>query len=196
MTLNCSENLTSIGDYAFYESAIKAITFPKEKARISIGANVFKGSALSGELVIPSTVVAIDKNSFENCLSLQSVSFEGKTEMTTLSNMMFTGCANLITVVLPEGLISTGVQTFQDCTSLTSVTLPSTLIEISGSTFRNCTSFERIEIMPTILTIGGGVFQNWTSKQTIVFKEDRYTVFSRYGGDWTVGVAANVIFAD
>ena len=89
-------NLTSIGDYAFYNnSSLASIVLPAGVT--TIGTFAFYGCSSLASVNIPDGVITIATSTFRNCLTLASI-------------------------VLPAGMIFIGTTAFSDCTSLMELT--------------------------------------------------------------------------
>ena len=48
---------------------------------------------------------------------------------------MFKGCSGLISIELPEGLTSIGIETFDSCTGLTNIAIPESVTSIGNGAF-------------------------------------------------------------
>jgi len=77
------------------------------------------GSSVSGNVVIPSTVVYDD------------VVYE----VLGLLDYAFVGCSNITSVTIEEGVLSVDHHAFWECSSLTTVTLPSTIMDLGNQAF-------------------------------------------------------------
>lgn len=97
--------LTSINDYAFYQSTIQTVMFPPSVTEI--GDQAFRESGISGELHIPGTVKTIYDRAFD-------------------------GCKGLTAVILEEGVETVGWESFTG--PFTILSLPSTLTYMSSMT--------------------------------------------------------------
>ncbi len=91
---------------------------------------------------IASTVQTIGIDSFKNCLGLTEVTIPGSVK--TVGG--FTGCSNLQSVVLCDGVIQLSDYVFENCASLTSIITPSTLSSIGYCAFRNCTQITQVNL--------------------------------------------------
>ena len=109
-------NLTSIGDYAFYDC--NSLT----------------------SIEIPNSVTSIGKYAFGDCNSLTSVSLPST--LTSIGSSAFSGCSSLTSIIIPEGVTEIGSFAFSGCSSLTSIIIPSTLTSIDTGVFQNCSSLE------------------------------------------------------
>jgi len=67
-----SNNLLTIGEYVFQDTAISSITLPNSVT--SIGSNAFLGAGSLSSIIIPPAVTSIGSNAFLNCTALVSVS--------------------------------------------------------------------------------------------------------------------------
>lgn len=86
-------------------------------------------------------VTSISSHSFENNLSLKSVTIPGSIK--TIRYAAFNGCACLETVNLHEGLTDIGVSCFRNCRSLKSIVIPKGVSTIRLYSFTG-TGLERI----------------------------------------------------
>ena len=55
-------------------------------------------------MVVPKSVKQIDYDAFAKCEKLRVVVFEKDSELETIQSGAFSGCKNLVTINLPEGL--------------------------------------------------------------------------------------------
>lgn len=92
--LTIPDNVTAIGDSAFY-----------------------KCSELSGNLIIPNSVTLIGESAFSGCSG-----FEGKLivpeKVAQIGSRAFADCSSLDTIILPEGLETLGEDVFSSCYNL------------------------------------------------------------------------------
>lgn len=172
-------NLLTINQYAFYGTNIKSIEFPKETKEIknnafenckqlktvtfekdasgnckfvTIGSSAFKGSGLTS-ISIPTSVVMNNSSVFENCVSLQTATFENGNASTGGSNSsLFRGCSALTSVTLPVSLASIDSYMFYGCTSLEQIALPGTVRKISDYAFYNCKALTSIDMSVAPIT--------------------------------------------
>lgn len=102
------------------------------------------------------TVVAIAKDAFVDCTSLESISLPDTIEK--IGSFAFRNCTSLKSVALPSGVTVISSYMFEGCTSLEEVTISSETTEIGSSAFANCTSLIRIDIPKTVKTVGSFAF--------------------------------------
>jgi hypothetical protein len=75
------------------------------------------------------------------------VEFNGVSyRVTSIGDEAFDGCEKLVSITIPEGVITIGEFAFSDCKALTSVTIPSSVMSIGkGGTFQGCTSLKTVQ---------------------------------------------------
>jgi len=68
------------------------------------------------------------------------------------------GCVTLISIIIPEGVISIGDVAFSYCTNLASVTIPKSVTSIGEAAFGFCTNLASVTIPESVTSIGEGAF--------------------------------------
>ena len=143
------EGVTSIGEYAFYESLYGAgyddyetgeyisvgseITIPSSVT--SIGYMAFAGSGL-GSIIIPSSVTTMGMGTFIDCKSLSSVTIQEG--VTTIGGYgAFMNCDALTSITIPSSVTTIEAQVF-DGSGLTSISIPSGVTNIGVGAFSGC----------------------------------------------------------
>ena len=116
--------------------------------------------AIKGKIIIPQGVTSISDGAFWNCTSLESVTLENNSKLTSIGDYAFRDCTRLTSIIIPDGVTSIGDGAFWDCTSLESVTLEnnSKLTSIGDYAFRDCTRLTSIIIPDGVTSIGVGAF--------------------------------------
>ena len=157
-------NLTSIGDYAFYDcNSLTSIEIPNSVT--SIGTYAFRGCSNLTSVSLPSTLTSISNGAFYGCSGLTSITIpEG---VTSIGSFAFYGCSGLTSIILPSTLTSIGSDAFNACTSLTSITIPEGVTKIGGSTFYRCTSLTSITIPEGVTSIGNYAFSGCSGLTTM-----------------------------
>ena len=115
-----SENVTEIGNYAF-----------------------FSCSGLTN-VTIPESVTSIGNYAFAGCLGLQSVTVPGNG--TNIGSAAFVSCDNLKSVTLGDGVEGIGSMAFANCSSLESITIPGNVTSIGSFAFYNCSGLNALYI--------------------------------------------------
>ena len=72
----------------------------------------------------------------------------------------FYNCRNLVSISLPEGVTSIGLNAFYGCSSLASISLPEGVTSIGSSVFYGCSSLTSISLPESITSIGQYAFED------------------------------------
>ncbi len=81
---------------------------------------------------------------FDYCTSLQEIVLPDS--LVAIQKGAFLDCTSLTNIILPEGLLSIEIAAFDGCTSLSSITLPDSLTTLGWGIFANCTELTEITI--------------------------------------------------
>ena len=120
--------------------SVNGILFNKDESQLIC----YPAGKTDTEYVIPDTVNAIDRNAFENCISLKNIT-------------------------IPTICYQIGYSAFAGCTGLTgSITIPATVIE--GDAFKNCANLTSITFTK-VYKINSGAFSGCTGLTNIVFDD-------------------------
>ena len=145
---------------------------------------------------IPSTVVTIGPNAFQNCQKLYSVAigtgvkyigksaFSGCVELTSvnirnteiLGDMAFYGCTKLEWFNCGEALKYIGARAFWNAKKLNYLKLSPTLAFISDYAFANCELLPSPVFPDTLQSIGLSAFSNCKAIETITFGTGELTI--------------------
>ena len=88
----------------------------------TIRSNSFRGISIK-QLVIPSSVITIEKYSFADCNQLGSVSFSQNSKTEQIEDFAFKNCTNLQSIHVPKGLHSFNRKIVYGCFSLITITI-------------------------------------------------------------------------
>lgn len=91
--------------------------------------------------------------------------------VTAIANGAFSGCTELVSVVIPNTVTSIEGWAFYYCTSLSSVALPNSVKCIEEETFRGCSALRTIDIPNDVTTIGRGAFMNCEGLFSVVIPD-------------------------
>ena len=179
-----SGELTSIGDHAFRNTSITEVTIPASVTSIetwafsdcedltsltfadgshleTIGESAFSGTALSGTLnlpaslisigeaafattkitavTIPASVTSIEKYAFSGCSQLSSLTFADGSQLETIKDEAFKNTAIEGVLTLPASLTSIGWAAF-GATKITAVNFPASVTTIGQQAFDGCSN--------------------------------------------------------
>lgn len=131
-TIVIENGITSIGDYAFYQSP-----------------------ALS--VYMPSSVTGIGQSAFRES-GILSVTVPGS--VGTIENDAFNKCEKLVSATVSEGVKSIGERAFKGCTALKYMDFPSGITELGAAAFTDCKEMTRVRFKPgsETVTIGDNLF--------------------------------------
>lgn len=192
-------SVTDIGANAFSGcTALNSVRFDAPAsgngADLTIGAEAFKGTALSA-LTVPARTVSIGGNAFNGISSLKtlvfadngknitfgnsvfastgitSIDFGDNCSIETLSTNMFYNCKSLASAELPESITAVGDFAFQNCETLQSITFGTALKSIGNSAFSGCKILKNITLPSSLTSIGSSAFQNCKELTSLAIPE-------------------------
>lgn len=134
-SIELSEGITSVGENAFANTGLTSLVLPD--SLVSLDQYAFSGNDEMTSLVIGSGLREVAERAFNNNTKLTEITFSDESELTSIGNYGFYGCAALQSVELPEGLESIGSRAFYGCSQLTDVELPDTVTSIGQYAFVN-----------------------------------------------------------
>ena len=192
--------LTSIGNYAFQNTALTSFTLPASVT--SVGTGILNGTHVTG-IIIESAdnydyeagVLALfgttdpvgsNGNGYGTfyTVSRNYTTYYVPDSFTTLTISEGTsipayyayGISSLETVSLDSDCVSIGNDAFYGCSSLETVTLPDALESIGGYAFYGCAAFEVPELPESVIFVGANAFEGCILPET----ENGLTIL----GDW------------
>ena len=190
MAVVIPEGVTSIGDYAFYQTSIGSVELPGTLTEI--GSNAFYNCNLE-RVVLPASVTTVGASAFASNYFLKSISLEG--EMPAGGESFPDGVTVDTYRPRPAGEhFTAGDYTYEVTAqgdapqvsiagwtgSGSQLTLPESVYDsgveyavtaVGGGAFAGSTALQRLEISSSIETIGAGAFQNCTNLTYVNFKQ-------------------------
>ena len=136
-------------------------TYFVSNGEASLGSGFSSGTAVdestTGEIIIPSSlggcsVTSIGAYAFSGCTNLTSVTISDG--VTGIGEEAFYGCSGLTSVTIPDSVTSIGDQAFFHCSSLASVTIPDSVTSFGADCLEGCPVYMR-KLYQTILGAGG-----------------------------------------
>ena len=89
----------------------------------------------------------------------------------TRINSAFAGCADLVSVTIPDSVSEIGSNAFMGCTSLETIIIPDSVTYISEWMFAGCSSIESVIIPESVTSIGDYAFLGCSSLGSIVIPD-------------------------
>ena len=154
-TIIIENGITSIGEYAFYQSNAASV-YISDKAT-NIGQYAFYGSNIIS-VTIPSTVETIGNSAFRNCKSLVSASVSEGVKI--IVDNAFRGCTTLKYIDFPSSITSIGAGAFMDCIEMARVRfMPgSGAVDIGDNVFTRCRVLTDVTLPEKVKYISFGMF--------------------------------------
>lgn len=180
--IDLPNSVTSIGAYAFANTACTDFSLPNSVTEIGegafescynfrtlnlprdlkkIGPRAFKDCLLSGHLDIAYNVTEIGDYAFSGCTSLTKLTLTSSLQR--IGAYAFSGCKWLdCELAIPSSVTEIGDGAFKDCTYLSGkLILPANLKKIGSKTFENCKFFTGTLVIPNSVTeIGQDAFSD------------------------------------
>ena len=116
------------------------------------------------EFTVPNTVTYIKMGAVSGCSNLTSVNMsEG---ITSIGSFAFQRCVGLTNITIPDSVTSIGAYAFSYCNNLVDVTFGSNLISIDNNAFDTC-ALVSINLPNGVTSIGNSAFRNCNSLTSV-----------------------------
>jgi uncharacterized repeat protein (TIGR02543 family) len=154
------KSVLAIGEYAFYgASSLATVTFATDSMLNIIDNAAFQGATALTSITIPKSVLRIEDSAFKRA-GLTSITIPSS--VTSIGDSAFLFATSLNTVTFEPGSKLTSIESdsFYHASALTSITIPASVITIGGGAFDenlSLTSFI-FEAGSALTTIGGSAF--------------------------------------
>ena len=194
-TLSIPENVTSIGQAAFFGTGLFDITIPdntyigyeafyytpwydnQPDGVTYIGHNVYdyKGDMPQGTYVsIKDGTTTIGEYAFSNCANLAFVTIPNS--VTTIRQHAFDGCSGITSITIPNSVTTIEESAFDGCSRLTSIAIPNGVATIGKMAFRGCSGLTSITIPNGVKTIEEWAFAGCTNLLSITIPNSVTTI--------------------
>lgn len=161
--------ITEIGDSAFFNCGVVAVTFAGQSQLKTIGDMAFKDSYKLSSIEIPNSLTEIGEYAFYNS-AIESLTFAEPSQLNTIGKSVFGDCAKLKSVTLPNSLTEIGPSAFDYCKSLETIQFPDNIKGIDNFAFSGC-KFKSINIPPSCEYLGYGAFYNNKNLQEMIISD-------------------------
>lgn len=115
-----------------YRKSIQAITLSEEMT--SIGDYAFSNCSVLTAITIPESVTSIGYRAFYRCSKLATATITEGSQLTSIGYAAFEGCSRLTDIVIPCGVTSIGEYAFFSCKKLASITCYAATPPVVGGT--------------------------------------------------------------
>ena len=116
----------------------------------------FEYNTVISSLVIPDSIVTIERLAFRDCTNLTSVKIgNGVTE---IGYSAFSGCKNMTSISIGNSVNSISSNAFELCSKLTEIVIPDCVTTIGSSSFRCCYKLSRVILGNGVKSIGSDAF--------------------------------------
>ena len=153
--------LTEIGAASFKNNVDITGELIIPNSVISINSNAFSGcSGVTGSLTIPESVTSIGPQAFQNCSGFNGSLTIGK-NVQSIGSSAFYGCSGFTgSLIIPSKVQTIGKSAFEDCSGFTgSLTIPDGVTSIGESAFEGCSGFNGVLTIPDgVTSIGESAF--------------------------------------
>ena len=150
-------------------------------------------------IVIPDSVISIDRPAFFGCTSLAEITVSPDNKnYSSVDGVLFNKDGSELIVypkgngrsayTVPDGVTSISGSAFSGCTSLTEIVIPDSVTSIGESAFSGCTSLSKVKLSNNMTIIEESTFYGCTSLAEIVIPDSVTEIRGRisseeyYGG--------------
>jgi hypothetical protein len=187
------QNVTRIGNYAFYNAEYLSRIYIMNSTPPSIGANTFGNTCYTWtDVYVPkgakenyqnasywSNFKAIAEHEYDyNNIKINGINYSSRyynssyVEVIKYEDAPYSGDISIPETITFFGKVysvtAIGANAFQDCTELTSVVIPQSVTLIRDSAFQNCTGLTSIRIPASVNEIGNDAFKDCTGLAKVI----------------------------
>lgn len=139
------------GDSAFssfttdgkFKYPVENIVIPATVTRILGSTDALRGHTEIKHITFEprSALITIGSDAFNGCSGLESIDLPSTGLSQVWGNSVFVNCTSLVSLTIPDGVVSIGNWTCSGCTSLKSISLPSSIASMNNAnSFNNCSA--------------------------------------------------------
>lgn len=158
-----------------YRGKDKIVEIPDDKMIMYIGEDAFEDNSTMEEVIIPKTVININKGAFKKCTALKNVYLVSReqtkipdADLKIVYSSAFEGCSALELIDLTNvKVITLGTNALKNCTSLREIKNMKAIGTAFSNAFENCTSLISVDLTG-MQVAGTNVFKNCTSLSEVL----------------------------
>ena len=132
---------------------------------LSIGDNAFQNCNEISQIEIPDSVITIGESAFRYCSGLSQITIPNS--VTEIGGMAFYGCSGLSQVTISNSVTSIGSFAFYGCSRLSQITIPDSVKSIGKGAFAYCIKLTEFIIPNSVTSIEDEIFSNCKSLKQI-----------------------------
>lgn len=142
---------------AFDANGDGKLTYAEVEAVTDLG-HAFKGTRIASfpELYNFTNLTTIADSAFAGCAQLTTIRLPK--HLKHIGSAAFSGCKALKSIAVPEGVTAIGDGAFSGCTKLASFTLPQSVTTIGQHAFKDCAAFTTVTIPIGVQQIGSEAY--------------------------------------
>lgn len=144
--LNKAKNLTEVGEYAFRNTEMSAISFVGNNKDVVFGKGAFLDCRMLTTITLPKGMTAISEDMFAGCTRLGIVNTDTDCKAVSIGRGAFEDCSALTKITIPAEVTSIGTDAFARCSSLKTISVPEKVETIEAYAFRDCKALTTVTI--------------------------------------------------
>jgi hypothetical protein len=165
---DCGGDVTVDANNPNYSSA-NGLLFDKTKSTL-----MHCPALKTGIYTIPSSVLTVADNAFNNCTELDSIIIPSSVK--TIMTYAFKLCTGLSGIIIPTSVTAINFGAFEECTGITSITIPSSITSIPASGFYHCCRLKTLNFASSVTSIGEYTFAFCDSLLTLNLPSNLKTI--------------------
>ncbi|MDE6441725.1 MAG: leucine-rich repeat domain-containing protein [Clostridia bacterium] len=163
----------------FYPEGELNVSLPATAYNYRLPNHLFFADAALKSVTVPSCVCDVGIYTFNNCTSLNRVTFAKDCPIGKIGEYMFNGCVELASAILPDSVSTIGKNAFYECAKLKTAEFGSELKEIGDSAFYNCKNLTSAPLNEGLTNIGKSAFENCASLTEVIIPSTLTSLGSR-----------------
>ena len=149
------------------------------------------------ELIGDEATVTSGSITYSGVLAIpSSFNYNGRTyQVTSIGDHAFSSRTDLISVTIPESVISIDVGAFSGCSGLTTISIPNSVTIVCDGAFSGCSRLSSVTIGSGLTSLGTGVFNNCVELSSIKVKAENKCFDSHNNCNAIIETSSNKLIA-